>query len=299
MAYPSCFLSVPILTVCALPLIVLLAGCGGDKAPKAELPAQPITELVANRVSADLSKADPTAAYWGEVTPGLVTLMAQPMIAPRPESTTTETITVQALNDGKTIAFRLRWKDSEQSDAGHLGEFSDAVALEFPVAADHLPPVMMGAKDDPVHIFHWRAQYQHDMDFGKPTIKDLYPNASIDMYPMDFKDAPGGSAEDKASFNPGVAIGNPQSFSKTGIDEIIAEGFSTSTVEEGHGSTARGQWLDGSWTVVITRPLAIDGGSNLKVGADNNLAYAVWQGGLGEVASRKCIAMVWMPLKVM
>jgi hypothetical protein len=275
-----------------------LVGCGDDE-PKPELPAVPIEELVAQHTDADVSKADPTAAYWQEMQPGLITMMAQPMVAPRPETTTTEHLEVMALSDGKSVSFRLRWKDTELSEGGRPGEQSDAVALEFPVATDHLPPVMMGAKDDPVHLFHWRAQYQRDMERGKPEIKDLYPNASIDMYPMDFKEAPGGSADDKQSFSPGLAVGNPQSYSKTGLDEIIAEGFSTSSVEEGHGGTAKGVWKDGYWTVAISRPLAIDGGNSLSVGGTSALAFAVWQGGAGEVASRKCVTMTWLPLKVM
>jgi len=281
-----------------VPLCLLLAACSKEGAPT-ELPAVAITELVANHVTATISPGDPNAAYWHDIVPGIVTLMAQPIIAPRPETTTTDAIHVQAVNDGASIAFRLRWKDPEKSEAGRLGEFSDAVALEFPVATDHLPPVMMGAKDDPVHLFHWRAQYQHDAEVGKPDIPTLYPNASIDMYPMDFKDAPGGSADDKQSFNPGMAVGNPQSYSKTGLDEIIAEGFSTSSVEAGHGGTAKGEWKDGYWTVVITRPLVIDGGSSITPTGSNALAFAVWQGGLGEVASRKCITMAWLPLEVL
>lgn len=275
-----------------------LGGCNKEAKVLIEQPAVPIQSLVAQRVSADLSTPDPFAAYWGEVVPGTVSLLAQPMIAPRPETTTTENLTVQAVHDGKTIAFRLRWADSEVSEAGRLGEFSDAVALEFPIDTVNIPPVMMGAKDQPVHLFHWRAQYQRDAEKGKPDITTLYPNASIDMYPMDFKEAPGGTRDEKEAFNPGVAMGNPQSFPKTGVDEIIAEGFSTSSVLEGHGSNGRGVWKDGTWTVVITRPLAIEGGSNLTVNGKNVLSYAVWQGGQGEVGSRKCILMSWMPLEV-
>ena len=282
-----------------LALAGISLGCSGDEKPTAELPSTPITELVCKRIDVDLAEPDPDAAYWRDVPAGSVSLMAQPVIAPRPETTTTDTITVQAVNNGHTIAFRLRWRDAEVSEAGRLGEFSDAVALEFPFNGEKLPSVMMGSKDDPVHIFHWRAQYQKDKEQGKPTIKDLYPNASIDMYPMDFKEAPGGSADDKQSFNPGLAVGNPQSYSKTGLDEIVAEGFSTSTVLEGHGGGAKGTWKDGSWSVVITRPLAIEGGSMIVPGGTNALAYAVWQGGHGEVGSRKSILMAWMPLKVM
>lgn len=253
--------------------------------------------LDVKKVSADLSKPDPKAAYWKEAAEGLVTMLAQPMIAPRPETTTTENVIVQALHDGTRIAFRLRWKDTEVSEAGRLGKFSDAFALEFPVKDGPLPPVMMGAKDMPVHLFHWRAQYQRDSEKGKPTMKELYPNLSIDMYPHEFKDMPGDPAAAE-KFSPGMAAGNPQSYVKAGVDEIIAEGFATSAVQAGHGSKAHGEWANGEWTLVIVRPLAIEGGSTLKVGATGNVAFAAWQGGKDEVGSRKCVTMQWTPVKV-
>jgi hypothetical protein len=256
----------------------------------------PITELKVAKIEADLALADPAAEFWEDVAPGLISLMAQPMVAPRPETTTTDAVQVQAVHDGSRIAFRLRWKDPELSEAGPLGKFSDAIALEFPIREDELPPVMMGAKDHPVHLFHWRAQYQRDHDQGKPEMKEVYPNVSVDMYPMEFKDAKGGTREQAEQFAPGVAEGNPQSYAKQGVDEIIAEGFSTSAVQEGHGSAGRGQWRDGWWEVVITRPLAIEGGSALKPGTPGNIAFAVWQGGQGEVGSRKCVTMMWTPL---
>lgn len=280
--------------------LATLLGCEAcAPAPEFADPTTELTELVVNVVSADLATSDPDAAFWKTVAPGMVTLMAQPVTTPRPEVTTTDKIYVQAVHDKDWVAFRLRWADAEMSEAGHLGEFSDAIAMEFPMVGDKPPSVMMGSKDDPVHIFHWRAQYQHDVEHGKPEISDLYPNASIDMYPMDFKQAPGGSKDDKEAFNPGVAIGNPQSYSKTGVDEIIAEGFSTSSVEEGHGATARGVWKDGMWTVVISRPMAIEGGSTIATGLPNALSFAVWQGGKDEVGSRKCIHMAWLPMKVL
>ncbi len=273
-------------------------GDGPTQSPVA-LPAVEITELTAQRVAEDLSSANPDAPYWSKVAPGRVKLLAQPMITPRPETTTTEEILVQSVHDGHSIAFRLSWPDTELSAAGRLGEYSDACALEFPMSGEDPPSPMMGSKDHPVHIFHWRAQYQRDKEKGKPEIHELYPNVSIDMYPMDFKDAASGSADDKQAFNPGMAVGNPQSYSKTGLDEIIAEGYSTSTVTEGHGGGARGSWKNGMWSVVVTRPLAIEGGSVITVGGKNMLAYAVWQGGQGEVGSRKSLLMSWMPLKVM
>lgn len=275
-------------------------GCSSKKAPPPpEPPPVAITELVLHRVSADISKPDPAAAYWSGLTEGAIPLMAQPMVAPRPETTTTEMVNVKAVTDGKLAAFRLRWRDTEVSQAGRLGEFSDALALEFPISLDPLPPVMMGAKGNPVHIFHWRAQYQRDHEEGKPTMATLYPNASVDMYPMEFKDQPGAHEADREQFSPGLAAGNPQSYEKTGIDEIVAEGFSTSSVQaDSDGDAAHADWKDGEWTLVIVRPLAIEGGSTLVPGQPNYVGLAAWQGGKQEVASRKCVTMSWMPVTI-
>ncbi len=259
-------------------------------------------DLDVRGVKADLSKDDPAAAYWNGVPEVNLSLIGQPMVVPRPSTTTTANLSVQAVHDGKRIALRLRWKDKDKSEAGPLGTFSDAAAVQFPAGSpEFAPPVMMGAKGLPVHIFHWRAQYQRDREKGKPTMKDLYPNGSVDIYPMEFptEEANKGLTEkDQEKFSPARAEGNPQAYSKSGVDEIIAEGFSTSQVQEGHTSSGTGTWKDGTWTLVISRPLAIEGGSQLKLGGKSYAAFAVWQGGDGEVGSRKCLTMAWSTLQL-
>jgi len=211
-------------------------------------------------------------------------------------------VKVQAVHDGKTIAFRLTWADSELSAAGRLGEFSDAAAIQFPAGNGEAPPVvMMGSKDHPVHIFHWRAQYQRDLEQGKPTMKQLYPNVSIDMYPMEFESAAasnGVTERDRERYSPGRSEGNPQSYAKSGVDEIIAEGFSTSSVQQGHQSAGRAVWENGQWTLVIARALALEGGSVLAPGQSSFVAFAIWQGGAQEVGSRKSVTMTWTALQV-
>lgn len=259
-------------------------------------------ELIVQPVKAELSGAEPKAAYWQQAPELVVPLLAQPMIAPRPTETTTPSVTVQAVHDGKRIAFRLRWQDKERSEAGRLGEFSDALALQFPVKSNANPPaVMMGSAGDPVHIFHWRAQYQRDAEHGKPKMKDLYPNLTVDMYPMEFADpavAKHVTDADRDRFSPGRAEGNPQAYAKSGVDEIVAEGFSTSSVQQSQGTIGRAVWKDGEWTLVISRALDIKDGSSLQVGGRSFVAFAVWQGGAGEVGSRKCVTMAWTPLSV-
>lgn len=286
-----------------LAMAIIVGGCSSrDKATKSPLiddpPAEPISTLVVQRTKGEVATPDPTAAFWKKVPRGAITLIAQPMVNPRPEKTNTETVAVQAVHDGTSIAFRLVWNDSERSDAGRLNEFSDALALQFPVNGSAGTPPMMGAKGLPVHIYHWRAQYQRDKDTGKPEMAELYPQMSVDMYQMDFKEARSGTDAEKESFSPGLAEGNPQSYAKRGVDEIIAEGFSTSAVQEGQSGAAHAVWDNGRWALVITRPLAVEGGSSLKVGEESYVAFAAWQGGENEVGSRKSVTMSWLPVEM-
>lgn len=259
-------------------------------------------DLVAKRADVDLSRPDPLAKYWYDAATAQVSLMGQPMVVPRPKETLTSMVRVQVLHDGKYLAVRLRWKDAGRDEAGRLGEFSDGAAVQFPVRSEGAPPpVMMGAKGDPVHIFHWRAQYQRDKEKGKPTMRDLYPNMTVDAYPLEYADQGSLKTPPEAAreqYSPGVAVGNPQSYSKTGVDEIVAEGFSTSSVQEGHGSVGEAVWSNDEWVLVITRKLVIEGGSTLAPGQKSYMGFAVWQGGAGEVGSRKSVTMAWTPFTV-
>lgn len=281
----------------ALALVPALVAAGAAFAQDEESAEPPWR---AARVAADLSRPDPDAAYWQAVEPRPVGLVAQPMVRPRPTETLTSEVDVRAVHDGRWLALRLAWKDPDKSEAGRLGEFSDAAAVQFPLQpGESPPPIFMGVRGMPVHIFHWRAQYQRDREVGKPTMRDLYPNLSIDMYPLEYAD-PGRLDPPLAAreqYSPGLAVGNPQSFPKSGVDEILAEGFSTSSVQDS-AAAGRATWQDGEWRLVIARPLAIEGGSTLAPGAATFVAFAVWQGGEGEVGSRKSVTMAWTALEL-
>lgn len=261
------------------------------------------SEIRSTKVSQDLSKMNIPEETWKQAPSETLTLFAQPMVVPKPKTTTTHSLQVQAIHNGQWVAFRLKWKDTEKSEAGILGKYSDAVALQFPVKVGPLPPIFMGMKDQPVHIFHWRAQYQRDQEKGKPEIKDLYPNMNPDMYPMEFKDSghiQGLDAQKREVYAQGKAAGNPQSYQKTSaVDEIIAEGFGSSSVIQNKNSVGHGNWEKGEWSVVIARPLKLEDGSTLQEGKENSIAFAVWQGGKDEVGSRKALTMSWVPLTIL
>jgi len=255
------------------------------------------------KIASDLTQIPQVdAGFWKDIPEIKVELIAQMAVNPKPAKAETDLITVQAVHDGKFISFRLRWADKEKSEAGKLGEFSDAVAIEFPVLRNDNPPaITMGAEGDPVHIFHWRAQYQYDEEKGKKDIKDIYPNASVDTYPNEFKDRGNlkpSTEEQREVFAHGNAAGNPQSSRKMAVDEIMAEGFGSSAVREDRDSVARGEWKNGEWVVVISRALKRSKGSVLEVGKGSSFGLAVWQGGKGEVGSRKAFGLEWVPFKV-
>ncbi len=261
-------------------------------------------DINVKKVAGDLSKDFKSETIWKNADPDqVVNLMGQPMIAPKPKSTETSLINVSAVHDGKWIVFRMKWKDSEVSESEKLATFSDAVALQFPIKNnEEPPPVMMGGKDDPVHIFHWKYQYQVDAKQGKKTIDQIYPNMTVDMYPMDFKQKGNfkeASKEQKESFVGGTAAGNPQSFPKFGVDEIFAEGFGSSAVSESHSALGYGEWNGGEWTVYIARPLVYENGSNLMIGKKSHIAFAVWQGGKKEIGAIKSLTMMWTPFNIL
>lgn len=275
--------------------ILAAAACCAFAAVAAEYPVKKVAE--------DLAKVPAvSAAYWDAVPEVEVALLGQMIAKPGSPAARTPKVRLQAVHDGKRAAFRLRWSDTARSEAGKLAEFSDAAALQFPVLDKPVPPpIMMGAAGDPVHLFHWRAQYQRDETAGMKTIKDIYPNLSSDIYPNEFPDRgklkPATEAE-LETFSTGKAAGNPQSYPKKAVDEILAEGFGTSAAIPGNGALGRGEWKDGAWTVVISRPLACPGGSTLAPGKPSNLGVAIWQGSEGEVGSRKSITMMWTPFRL-
>jgi len=262
-----------------------------------------VAAIDVKKISGDLAKDFSSESVWkNSEADQTIKLMGQPMVAPKPKSTETAVVNVAAVHDGKWIAIRIKWKDSEVSDADKLATFSDGVALQFPVKNNEAPPpVMMGGKENPVHIFHWKYQYQQDAKNGKKTIEQIYPNKTTDMYPMDFKDKGNykeATKDQKESFVGGTAAGNPQSFPKTGVDEIFAEGFGTSALSEIHLAKGFGEWKNGEWTVYIARPLDYANGSKLVVGKKSHIAFAVWQGGKKEIGGIKSLTMMWTPINI-
>lgn len=69
---------------------------------------------------------------------------------------TVENVNVQAIHNGKELAFRLEWDAPNHNiNHGDNSVFPDGAAVAFPAAPN--APVFMGAPNMPINIWFWRA----------------------------------------------------------------------------------------------------------------------------------------------
>jgi hypothetical protein len=239
---------------------------------------------------------DPDAAYWKNAKAVKVAMQPQAVIAPHaPDPSVTE-LSVKAAHNGQWIAFLIEWADPTKSDRIVLDRFGDQVAVELPVKydKDSPPNPMMGTPDGRVTIMQWRAAFQRDLDEGEPEIKDLYPFTHVDLYPDQVL-----RATDARAYMGSVGVDNPISHPKRApVLDQMAEGWGSLTVKPEQNASGKGAWQAGRWRVVITRPMATDNNEydpRLAPGHETVAAFAVWEGGHGEVGARKAWSD-WVPL---
>lgn len=258
-----------------------------------ELAVTKADRLVVAPISAPVPE-HPYHAAWKQAGYVEVALLPQQVAMPRLEKASLTGITVQAMHDGKRIAWRLSWPDSTVDGNVDSGRFCDAVALMFPIDKGAVP--FMGHKGAKVQILHWKALWQKDVDVGFQDVQDLHPNFWSDVYWF---------AEGKMPFpvtksfkNPTAMqwfiahqAGNPvAALSRTQpVEDLIAEGFGTLTTQPSSGATGRGGWFNDRWTVVIVRSLtgSDQGERSLVPGDKDQIAFAAWQGSDGNVGGRK------------
>jgi hypothetical protein len=245
------------------------------------------------RVAA-IGSDNPYAEVWKQAPYYETPLQAQQMAMPTIPAPTVAALRAQALRDGERIAFRLSWQDSTADGNVDSGQFTDAVAVEFPLDTGAAP--MMGHKGAKVQILHWKALWQKDLDVGFQDVQDLHPNYWYDLYWFAEGKFPfpvsGGAFKDPRSLQWFIAqsAGNPMAvFSRTQpVEELVAEGFGSLTHQPQSASSGKGAWVKGTWAVVISRPLTTGDTADFQFKPGNTqIAFAVWQGGAGNVGGRK------------
>ena len=256
-------------------------------------------EVRAVRSSAELPALDPQSKLWDPVPEHPATLMVQDVTEPRLTTPGVALVKVRAMHNGTTIVFRLEWADATQDLIAGVGRGSDAAAVQLPLQAGaDVPDPAMGQLGKGVQIAYWKATWQDDADraaSGKDRVASLHPNATTDHYP------PQAGAESREEmerrYAPARAAGNPMLMARNGaVQELISEGFGSTTAAPAQKASGRGAWAAGRWVTTISRPLAEGtGAANLQPGQKTYAAFAVWDGEQRHTGARK-MRSGWIPL---
>ncbi|MGQ0662054.1 MAG: ethylbenzene dehydrogenase-related protein [Pseudomonadota bacterium] len=232
---------------------------------------------------------------WSQAPPAAVPMEPQEVAVPTNPNAAVKELKVRAAHNGQWLAVLIEWQDPTKSDRIVVDRFGDQVAVEFPIKydKDDLPSPTMGQAGGRVNILQWRAAFQRDLDEGEPTVRDLYPNAVVDLYPDQVL-----RASDARPYSGALGVDNPISRPKeSAVLDQMAEGWGTMTVKPDQHADGHGVWDNGTWRVVITLPMA-SGSANSPLfspGAETVAAFAVWEGGNREVGARKAWSN-WVPL---
>ncbi len=286
-------------------LLVLIILLGAGLAARGTILAQAQPTLTST-YRAEAVPLDPLAPAWNSVTALAVPLTAQSGIAPALAQPTVNQVSVKSLHDGQRIAFLLTWDDHTQDDhATRPDQFRDAAAIQMPVTGT-VPVICMGAVGQLVNVWHWKADWQTDIDKGFQEIVEAYPNFWNDYYPFVVGQPPYHVPTDFASADAkayliGWTAGNPLSDPNrvTPVEDLSALGFGTLTHQKSQDVLGRGVWKDGKWSVVFSRPLASADAEDAQLtpGKSSSIAFAVWNGSNQEVGARKQLSS-WVTLQI-
>ncbi|HMR74600.1 MAG TPA: ethylbenzene dehydrogenase-related protein [Polyangiaceae bacterium] len=267
-------------------------GCSGKKEPGEGGGAKEIDAKSTKTVP-----LDPFDKAWNDAIPVVVDLMPQGVAFPMLQEVKIPKLSARALVDKDWLGILLEWEDKTKSERLQVDEFTDGVAIELPLGDLDKTNPMMGSAENPVYLAHWKAAWQVDVDRGRRTdVQDYHPGFWSDPYPFVAGGYPYPVQEAFESPNarrylPGVAAGNPVSklYREYPVEELQAEGFSTLADHQMQNAKAKGVHKDGKWRVVIALPRAVADAANPKLPekSTQKVAFAVWDGGAGNVAGRK------------
>ncbi|MBI2913521.1 MAG: hypothetical protein HYY03_06335 [Chloroflexi bacterium] len=228
---------------------------------------------------------DPLASVWQTAEPVEIPLSAQNVTAPMGGGSI-RSITVRALHNDDRIFFRLEWDDPTQDMSAFAPQdFRDAAAIQFPAkGVSTLPSFCMGQAGGQVNIWHWKADWQADIDRGFVNVPQAYPNAAADYYPF----------QDEDTFYPGRAAGNAfsQDQRTSPVENLVALGFGTLTHAQDQTVNGKGVWQAGKWYVLFARDMEAQGDTYtpFSPGQTTNVAFAVWDGSTGERDGLKSVS---------
>jgi len=219
----------------------------------------------------------PDDPHWQKIPPMTLPLSGQIITRPVWPEPSARALTVRAVHNGTDIAFLLEWQDNTKNDRLTPGTFRDGVALGLPLG-DAPAFFCMGQLDHYINIWHWKADWQSDIDrrAARTTEKDK----GVSGEPRRFEVIPRRASS---------------------VEDLIGGGFSTLTTKEKQGRIqGKATWKDGTWHVVMRRPLSSEEQENeakLIPGRIQAVSFAVWNGENKERNGQKAIAP-WFQLSL-
>ncbi len=279
-------------------LFIVAAGLTFSEVPLAS--SQGIT-VIARRVSDELPLDDPASPLWQQTTAIVVPLSAQTVSKPMLRETRVKSISVRALHNDQKIAFLTEWEDETQnSRMVRVQDFRDAVALQFPQVTGQ-PFFCMGMQGGNVNIWHWKADWQADMDAWQ-DMESQYADMNVDQYPFAEGEFPSPEEYKDVNYVPALAADNLFAMPRhSPVEDLLAGGFGTLTAEPADGQNVQGYgvWEDNRWRVIFSRDLVSEEAddASFKVGQVYSVAFAAWDGDNEERNGEKSTSQ-WVALQL-
>jgi hypothetical protein len=220
----------------------------------------------------------PSDPAWGTVSPLPLPLSGQIITRPVWPEPSVRALSIRSIHNGKEVAFLMEWQDATVNESLTPGVFRDGAAVALPVG-DAPAFFCMGQLDHYVNIWHWKADWQSDVDRRAARAKESKRKRKG---PRRFE----------------VIPRRPSS-----VEDLIGGGFSTLTSKKRQGRIkGQAEWKRGLWRVVMKRPLTVEGDdleneAKLIPGRLQAVAFAVWNGENKERNGQKAVAS-WMQLQI-
>jgi len=220
----------------------------------------------------------PSDPAWQTVSPLPLPLSGQIITRPVWPNPSVRALSIRSIHNGKEVAFLMEWQDATKNESLTPGVFRDGAAVALPLGG--APSFLYkGQLDHYVNIWHWKADWQSDVDRRAARAKESKRRRKG---PRRFE----------------VIPRRPSS-----VEDLIGGGFSTLTSKK-HQGRIKGQaeWTRGVWRVVMKRPLTMDGDdldneARLTPGRLQAVAFAIWNGESQERNGQKAVAS-WMQLQI-
>ena len=220
----------------------------------------------------------PSDPAWEKLAPLPIPLSGQVITRPVWPDPSARALSIRSFHNGKEIGFLMEWQDATRNEKLTPGVFRDGAAVALPLG-DAPAFFCMGQLDHYVNIWHWKADWQSDVDRRQARAKQK-------------KRKRGGIRRFE------VIPRRPSS-----VEDLIGGGFSTLTSKKSQGRIkGQAEWKRGFWRVVMKRPLTqpgddLENEAVLDPGRMQAIAFAVWNGENKERNGQKAVA-AWMQLLI-